>query len=75
MTTDTLDLPIDPEASAKEAGLRYVTDTGPGVHRRRAGRGFTYLGPDGKRITDPERLAWFRRLAIPRRGPTCGSRP
>jgi DNA topoisomerase-1 len=65
VTTETLDLPIDPEASAEEAGLRYVTDAGPGVRRRRAGRGFSYIGPDGRRITDPDRLAWFRRLAIP----------
>lgn len=65
MTTETLDLPIDPEASAEEAGLRYVTDAGPGVRRRRAGRGFSYIGPDGRRITDPDRLAWFRQLAIP----------
>jgi DNA topoisomerase-1 len=55
----------DPEASAEEAGLRYVTDTMPGVRRRRSGKGFTYLGPDGKRITDRDRVAWFARLAIP----------
>ena len=35
------------------------------MRRRRAGRGFSYIGPDGRRITDPDRLAWFRRLAIP----------
>jgi DNA topoisomerase-1 len=61
MATD----PLDPELSAEEAGLRYLTDDGPGVRRRRAGKGFTYIGPDGRRITDPERIAWFRRLAIP----------
>jgi DNA topoisomerase-1 len=55
----------DPEASAEEAGLRYVTDGGPGIRRRRAGRGWTYVGVDGKRITDRERIAWFNRLAIP----------
>ncbi|HET7686107.1 MAG TPA: DNA topoisomerase IB [Candidatus Limnocylindria bacterium] len=56
---------LDPGTSAEEAGLRYVSDAQPGVRRRRAGRGFTYIGPDGSRITDPERLAWFKRLAIP----------
>lgn len=61
MDTDLL----DPRASAEEAGLRYLTDAQPGVRRRRAGKGFTYVGPDGERVTDPERLAWFKRLAIP----------
>jgi DNA topoisomerase-1 len=60
----TLEL-ADAQASAEEAGLRYVTDSGPGIRRRRAGKGFSYLGPDGRRITDAERLAWIRRLAIP----------
>jgi DNA topoisomerase-1 len=54
-----------PEASAEEAGLRYVTDDGPGIRRRRAGKGWTYVGVDGKRITDRDRIAWFNRLAIP----------
>jgi DNA topoisomerase-1 len=60
----TLEL-ADPEASAEEAGLRYVTDTGPGIRRRRAGKTWAYIGPDGKRITDPDRIAWINRLAIP----------
>jgi DNA topoisomerase-1 len=55
----------DPEASAEEAGLRYVTDDGPGIRRRRAGKGWTYIGADGARITDPNRIAWINRLAIP----------
>jgi DNA topoisomerase-1 len=55
----------DPLESAEEAGLRYVTDETPGIRRKRAGRGFSYIGPDGERITDPKRLAWFKRLAIP----------
>lgn len=60
----TLEL-ADPEASAEEAGLRYITDAAPGVRRRRAGKAFTYIGPDGERITDRDRVAWFKRLAIP----------
>jgi DNA topoisomerase-1 len=55
----------DPQASAEEAGLRYVTDRMPGVTRRRAGKRFHYFGTDGRRITDPDRVAWFDRLAIP----------
>ena len=55
----------DPEASAEEAGLRYVTDDEPGLSRRRAGRGWVYETADGRRITEERRLAWFKRLAIP----------
>jgi DNA topoisomerase-1 len=55
----------DPQAHAEEAGLRYLTDTAPGIARRRAGKGWTYIGPDGERITDPDRIAWIERLAIP----------
>jgi DNA topoisomerase I len=57
--------PDDPELHAEEAGLRYITDDGPGVRRRRAGKGFSYIRPDGKRITDADRIAWFKSLAIP----------
>jgi DNA topoisomerase-1 len=56
----------DPAAAdAAEAGLRYVTDARPGFTRRRAGRGFAYLDPDGRRITDDETLRRIRSLAIP----------
>ena len=57
--------PDDPELHAEEAGLRYVSDTMPGVRRRRAGKGFVYIGPEGERISDAGRIAWFKRLAIP----------
>ena len=61
MTIET----ADAQLSAEEAGLRYVTDTGPGIGRRRAGKGFSYIGPDGTRITDADRIAWIKKLAIP----------
>jgi DNA topoisomerase IB len=35
------------------------------MRRRRCGRGFCYLGPDGARITDPGALARIRALVIP----------
>jgi DNA topoisomerase-1 len=57
--------PNAPELSAEEAGLRYITDAVPGIRRRRAGKGFLYIGPDGARLADPDRLAWIRGLAIP----------
>jgi DNA topoisomerase-1 len=56
---------LDPEASAEEAGLRYVSDAMPGIGRRRAGRGFSYTGVDGKRLTDKRVLARIKSLAIP----------
>jgi DNA topoisomerase-1 len=42
-----------------------VSDTAPGIARRRAGKGFTYVGPDGKRISDKKEIARIRALAIP----------
>jgi DNA topoisomerase-1 len=54
-----------PTESAEAAGLRYVSDTMPGISRKRAGKGFSYVGPDGKRITDKQELARIRSLAIP----------
>jgi DNA topoisomerase-1 len=55
----------DPVESAKQAGLRYVSDDGPGIRRRRAGSGFSYLDPDGERITDLDTLRRIRSLAVP----------
>ena len=55
----------DPQVSAEAAGLRYVSDAMPGISRRRAGSGFSFIGHDGARITDPDRIAWFKSLAIP----------
>src|ERR671924_213920 len=55
----------DPQASAKAAGLRYVTDAGPGIRRRRAGQGFTYLGVDGRPIRDPQVLQRIKSLGSP----------
>ncbi len=56
---------VDPEATAEEAGLRYVNDGMPGISRRRAGRGFSYRGSDGQRITNRRVLARIRSLAVP----------
>jgi DNA topoisomerase-1 len=56
---------LDPEAAARSAGLRYVSDQSPGIIRRRAGKGFTYRSTDGNRLSDREELARIRSLAIP----------
>jgi DNA topoisomerase-1 len=47
------------------ARLRHSTDRKPGIRRRRAGRGFSYVDPDGSRIRDAETLGRIRSLAIP----------
>jgi DNA topoisomerase I len=54
-----------PVESAEAAGLRYVDDEGPGIRRRRAGTGFSYIGPDGQRIRDRHVLQRIRSLVIP----------
>ncbi len=56
---------IDPSESAQTAGLRYVSDTMPGIRRRRAGKGFGYVGTDGKAVRDKAVLQRIRSLAIP----------
>ncbi|CAN5437377.1 DNA topoisomerase IB [soil metagenome] len=59
------ELVTDPRDAARAARLRYVSDAQPGIVRRRAGKGFSYRGPDGELVKDRERLARIRRLAIP----------
>jgi DNA topoisomerase-1 len=60
-------LPVvtDPVHSAHAAGLSYISDETPGIRRVRRGRGFSYIGLDGKPIHDPETLTRIRALAIP----------
>jgi DNA topoisomerase I len=55
----------DPIESAQAAGLRYVSDTTPGIRRRRSGSGFSYVAPDGKVIRDAAEISRIRSLAIP----------
>jgi DNA topoisomerase I len=57
--------PADARAAARSAGLRYVTDDLPGIRRLRSGKGFRYVGPDGKTIRSPEELRRIKALAIP----------
>lgn len=51
--------------AARAAGLRYVTDDTPGIRRKRVGRGFSYIGPDGKVIKDSEQKKRLKSLVIP----------
>jgi DNA topoisomerase IB len=45
--------------------LKRADCAGPGIRRRRRGKGFEYLDDDGRRITEPSVLARIRELAIP----------
>ncbi len=56
---------LGPKASARRAGLRYVSDEEPGLTRKPWGRGFTYLDAEGNRITDEDERARIEALAIP----------
>jgi DNA topoisomerase I len=55
----------DPEASAREARLSYVSDSEPGIRRVKVGRVFGYRDADGGRVEDPKTLERIRVLAIP----------
>ena len=55
----------DPEETAEEAGLRYVSDDRPGYTRKKKGKGFEYFDTSGKRITDEKRILRINRLAVP----------
>lgn len=56
---------IEPEQLAKNIGLIYVTDEEKGLGRKRCGRGFYYVHPDGQRVRDPKILDRIRSLVIP----------
>jgi DNA topoisomerase IB len=45
--------------------LRRSDLSGPGITRRRSGKGFTYRDPDGRRLDDADTLARIKDLVIP----------
>src|SRR3954449_11949052 len=45
--------------------LRRADCSGPGIRRRRRGKGFEFIDEDGRRLGDEETLARIRDLAIP----------
>ena len=56
---------VDPRDAAETAGLSYVSDEEPGIRRKKSGKGFTYVGPAGKKVEDKATLDRIRSLAIP----------
>jgi DNA topoisomerase I len=58
--------PLDPIASAKIAGLRYVNDERtPGIKRVGSSSRVRYVDPSGRTVTDRSELQRIRSLAIP----------
>jgi DNA topoisomerase-1 len=51
--------------ATREAGLRYVSDSGPGIRRRQRRGKFEYILPAGGRVTDPATLQRIKLLAVP----------
>jgi DNA topoisomerase I len=56
---------VDPRDAAESAGLVYVSDEEPGIRRKKAGKGFTYIRSGGGRVEDEATLKRIRKLAIP----------
>lgn len=52
-------------ASARAAGLQYVTDAKPGYTRRKRGEEFVFFDVAGKRITERNEVIRIKRLGIP----------
>lgn len=57
--------PAELAATLKGAKLTYVSDLDPGLGRKRAGKGFSFIGLDGRAIKAKEHLARLKALAIP----------
>jgi DNA topoisomerase-1 len=55
----------DPAEAAQDAGLVYTSDSEPGIHRLRKGRGFVYTAIDGRPLRDRATLERIKSLAIP----------
>ena len=64
LSADAAEL-VDPVASARAAGLRYVSDQSPGLRRKRVGKGFTYVDSGGRTVRDAETIGRIKRLAVP----------
>ena len=63
--TDNAIPPGTAETIARCDDLRFSSDSEPGISRRRAGKGFVYFLPNGRRVADARTLERIRKLAIP----------
>ncbi len=62
---DLHELHADPSGTAAWAGLRYTSDTKPGISRKKTGNGFTYLDAKGEKVTDEKTLERIKKMMIP----------
>ncbi len=53
------------EKTARLAKLCYVTDTEPGIRRKKSGDDFVYMTAEGQRIKDMEEISRIQHMAIP----------
>jgi DNA topoisomerase-1 len=51
--------------AVKPPALEYVDDSGPGIARKKAGRGWAYFDAAGKRIVDRAEIDRLNRVALP----------
>lgn len=51
--------------TAEDAGLKFVSDTQPGISRTKPAKLFRYTGPDGRVVRDHATLARISSLAVP----------
>ncbi|CAN5766609.1 DNA topoisomerase IB [soil metagenome] len=58
-------MPPVPHSTAESAGLRYVTDAGPGITRIKSGRGFRYVDTNGEPLRDKTTLERIKAIVIP----------
>jgi DNA topoisomerase I len=56
---------VDAKESAGLVGLQYVSDDRLGIRRKKKGRGFTYVKPDGTSVSDKRVLQRIRSIVIP----------
>ena len=56
---------VDPVIAARAAGLRYANDSRPGIGRKRSGKSFRYVNPEGRPMRDRETLVRIKSLTIP----------
>jgi DNA topoisomerase-1 len=66
MSKKTLELDFQDHVKlAKIAGLKYVTDTMPGIRRIKKGNGWQYVYDDGSLCKDEETLLRIKQLVLP----------
>ncbi|HEV8379649.1 MAG TPA: hypothetical protein VGP99_12425 [Tepidisphaeraceae bacterium] len=64
-TAADIEASADALEAAREAGLKWVNDTQPGIYRRKKGSGFIYVDAKGKQVRNEDDLYRARALVIP----------